>query len=85
VIGTATLVGMLLDLLRINPIAARIYSAVINGIAAVPLLVLILLVANNRAIMRTHVNGYLANSLGVLTTLAMGSAVIALVGSFFWR
>ena len=85
VIGTATLVGMLLNLLGINPISALVYSAVINGIVAVPLLVLILLMANNRTIMQTHVNGRLANGLGILTTLAMAAAVVALVVSFFWR
>jgi Mn2+/Fe2+ NRAMP family transporter len=47
----ATLVGILLNLLGINPISALVYSAVINGIVAVPLLVLILLLANNRSIM----------------------------------
>src|SRR5579859_2078749 len=72
VLGTATLVGMLLNLLRINPIVALVYAAIINGVVAVPLLVLILLVANNRAIMRTHINGRLANSMGMLTVLAMG-------------
>ncbi|HEV2459158.1 MAG TPA: divalent metal cation transporter, partial [Ktedonobacterales bacterium] len=32
VIGTATLVGMTLNLLRINPIAALVYAAIINGV-----------------------------------------------------
>lgn len=85
VIGIATLVGMLLNLLGINPISALVYSAVINGIVAIPLLVLILLVANNRTVMQAHVNGRLANGLGILTTLAMAAAVVALVVSFFWR
>jgi hypothetical protein len=47
--------------------------------------VFILLVANNRAITRTHTNGWVANSRGILTTLAMGAAVVALGVSFFWR
>jgi len=45
VIGTATFVGILLNLLGINPILALVYSAVMNGEVAVPLLVLLLLVA----------------------------------------
>jgi Mn2+/Fe2+ NRAMP family transporter len=85
VIGTATLVGMLLNLLHINPIAALVYSAVLNGIVAVPLLVLILLVANNRAIMAEHANGWLSNAVSIITTLAMGGAAIALVVLIFPR
>ena len=46
VIAAATLVGMLLNFVGINPISALVYTAIINGIVAVPLLVLILLVAN---------------------------------------
>lgn len=83
VIGTATLVGMLLNLLRINPIAALVYSAVINGVVAVPLLVLILLVANSRSIMGAHTNGRLSNGVGILTTLAMAAAAVALGVLFF--
>jgi Mn2+/Fe2+ NRAMP family transporter len=85
VIGTATVVGMLLNLLHINPIAALVYSAVINGVVAVPLLVLILLIANNRSIMQTHTNGRLLNGLGIITTLAMAAAAVALAISFVWR
>lgn len=85
VIGLATLVGMLLNLLNINPIVALVYSAVINGVVAVPLLVLILLVANNRSIMGVHVNGWLSNVIGALTTLAMAAAAIALAILYFTR
>jgi NRAMP (natural resistance-associated macrophage protein)-like metal ion transporter len=79
VIGVATLVGLTLNLLRINPILALVYSAIINGVVAVPLLVLILLIANNRAIMQRYTNGRLANAVGILTVLGMGAAAIAAV------
>ncbi len=85
IIGAATLVGMLLNLLHINPIAALVYSAVINGVVAVPLLVLILRVANDRNVMGTHTNGWLANGVSILTTLAMGAAAAALVILFVRR
>jgi Mn2+/Fe2+ NRAMP family transporter len=62
IIGIATLVGMLLHLLHINPRRRAglllVYSAIINGVVAVPLLVLILLVAHNRAVMGLHTNGW---------------------------
>ena len=60
-----------------------VYSAIINGVVAVPLFVLILFVANNRAIMGEYRNGRLANAVGILTVLGMGAAAIAVVLLFF--
>jgi hypothetical protein len=59
-------------------------SAVINRVVAVPLLILILPVANNRAIIQTHTNCRLSNGVGFMSTPAMmGAAAIALVVVFF--
>ena len=81
VIAAATLIGLALNFLGVNPIAALVYTAVINGIVAVPLLVLLLMVANNRKIMGSFTNGRLSNSIGILTTVVMFVAAIALVVS----
>ena len=83
VIAAATLVGLLLNVFGVNAIQALVYTAVINGIVAVPLLVLILLVANNRAIMGEHTNGLLSNAVGILTTVAMAVAAVATVASLW--
>ncbi len=85
VIALATMVGVVLNVLHINPMQALVYTAIINGVVAVPLLVLILLVANNRAIMGPHTNGRLANTIGIVTTLAMGAAAVAMVASNVWH
>jgi NRAMP (natural resistance-associated macrophage protein)-like metal ion transporter len=79
VIAVATLVGMVIAILEINPIAALVLSAVINGLVAVPLLVLVMLVSNNRSAMGERTNGRLLNVIGWLTTLVMGVAAISLV------
>nr|MBF6589375.1 Nramp family divalent metal transporter [Ktedonobacterales bacterium] len=50
-IAAATLVGLILGLVGLNPIQALVYAAVLNGIIAVPLLVLLLFIANNRGIL----------------------------------
>ncbi len=85
VIALATLVGMLLNFVGINPIAALVYTAIINGVVAVPLLVMILLVANNRRIMGSFTNGRLSNLIGVVTTVFMGvAAVVTVVSLFGW-
>jgi len=79
VIIAATLVGMVIAILEINPIAALVLSAVINGIVAAPLLVLVMLVSNNRAAMGERTNGRLLNVVGWTTTAVMGVAAVALV------
>lgn len=81
VIAAATLIGLALNFVGINPIAALVYTAVINGIVAVPLLILLLLVANNHAIMGDFTNGKLSNTVGILTMLVMLVASLALVVS----
>jgi NRAMP (natural resistance-associated macrophage protein)-like metal ion transporter len=83
VIALATFIGMLLNFLGINPITALVYTAIINGVVAVPLLVLILLVANNRDIMGTYTNGRLSNTIGILTAIFMGIAAVVTVVSLF--
>jgi Mn2+/Fe2+ NRAMP family transporter len=81
VIAASTLVGLGLNFLGVDPIAALVYTAVINGIVAVPLLILILLVANNRTIMGDFRNRWLSNILGMLTTLLVTAAGVALIVS----
>ena len=79
VIALSTLVGMLVNFLGINPITALFWTAVINGLLAPPLLVIIMLIANNRKIMGERVNGTWANILGWATTLIMFAAAIGLL------
>lgn len=78
VIFVSMVVGAEIDFLGINPIEALVWSAAINGVLAVPLLVLIMLIANNRTVMGRRVNGVWSNLLGWVTTVAMGAAAIGL-------
>jgi Mn2+/Fe2+ NRAMP family transporter len=50
-IAAATLLGALDNLARLNPLPALVWSAGINGIVAVPLMVLLMLMGANRRIM----------------------------------
>ena len=79
VIVVATLVGMAIDFLGIDPIQALVATAVVNGLLAPGLLVLVMLVANDRRIMGERTNGRGLNLLGWLTTGLMGLAAVALV------
>src|SRR5215468_715761 len=69
--------GLVLDLFHLNPIRMLFWSAVLNGLLAPPLMVLVMLVGNNREIMGAHVNGPWLNALGWTATALMSLAALA--------
>lgn len=79
IMAASTLVGMLINFVGINPIDALFWTAVVNGFIAPPMLVVIMLLANNREVMGNRVNGPWLNVLGWATTALMFAAAIALV------
>jgi NRAMP (natural resistance-associated macrophage protein)-like metal ion transporter len=79
VIAVSTLVGVLIDFIGINPIRALFWTAVINGLLSPPLLVIIMLVANNRRIMGKRVNGRFTNIVGWTATGVMFAAAIGML------
>jgi NRAMP (natural resistance-associated macrophage protein)-like metal ion transporter len=78
IIIASTLVGMLINFLKIAPITALFWTAVINGVLAPPLLVMIMLVANNKTVMGKRVNGRLTNFVGWSTAGVMSAAALAM-------
>ncbi len=78
VIAASTLVGVAIDFAGINPISALFWTAVINGVVAPPLLVVVMLVANNKRVMGERANGPFTNIVGLLATVVMFAAAIAM-------
>jgi len=68
---------MLLTLSGTNPVRMLFFSAVLNGLLAPPLLLLVMLVSNNRAIMGEHANGAWLNVLGWSAMGLMSLAALA--------
>lgn len=60
----------------ISPMKALSWSAVINGMVAVPLLVVIMLLASKASVMGQHVATPSLKILGWLTTVVMGFATL---------
>lgn len=79
VIIFATLVGLSVNYLPISPFNLLYYTAILNGICAPFLLVLILLIANNKKIMGNRVNSLVSNIGGSIITVVMTAAGIALI------
>lgn len=79
VIAASTLIGLALNFVGADPITALVYAAVINAIVAVPLLALVLRVANNGSIMGEFVNSRLSNIVGVITLVFMAVAAVIVI------
>jgi Mn2+/Fe2+ NRAMP family transporter len=79
VMVVATVAGVALNLLRIDPIRALFITAVINGVVAPPLMALIVLLGSDRKVMARQVSGILSKSLTWIATIAMAVAAIALL------
>jgi NRAMP (natural resistance-associated macrophage protein)-like metal ion transporter len=79
VIAVATLIGLAINFLGINPISALVLSAVLNGVIAGPLLILVMLISNDPRAVGERTNGRLLNIVGWITTAVMCIAAIALI------
>lgn len=82
IITLALILGVGFALSGIEPIQALFYSQVLNGILAPVLIILILLLCNNRKIMGKFVNGRFDNFFGWLTVIVMLSASAGLFLQF---
>lgn len=78
IIIAATLVGLLLNFIGVDPVKALVYAAVLNGVAAVPLLFLIIKIAGNEQIMGGFKSGWLSKTVLWITFIAMAAAAIAM-------
>lgn len=83
VILASTLIGILINFVGINPMSALFWTAVINGVVSPPLLIVVMLVSNNRRVMGDKVNGLSANILGWTATALMFAAAVGMIAT--WR
>ncbi|MHB8397765.1 MAG: NRAMP family divalent metal transporter [Candidatus Limnocylindrales bacterium] len=81
VIVAATIIGIGINFVGINPITALVVTAVINGLFAAPMLVVLMLVSNDRRVMGSRTNGRLLNAVGWLTAAVMALAAVALIAT----
>jgi NRAMP (natural resistance-associated macrophage protein)-like metal ion transporter len=79
VIAVAMLIGMALAFVKANAIKMLFFSAVLNGLLAPPLIIIILIVCNNPHVMGTHRNGRALNILGGIAALLMTGAAVTLL------
>ena len=76
VIAASTLIGLWINFINIDPIKALVYTAVINGVIAVPILFAVMKIANDKEMLRGNTNSYVSNVIGWLVFAIMGASVI---------
>jgi NRAMP (natural resistance-associated macrophage protein)-like metal ion transporter len=76
VITASTLIGLWINFINIDPIKALVYTAVINGVIAVPILFAVMKIANDKKIIKGNTNSHISNVIGWLTFVIMGASVI---------
>jgi Mn2+/Fe2+ NRAMP family transporter len=82
-IALATLLGAAINFSSVNPIKALFWSAVINGVVAVPVMATMMLMSANARIMRRFVITGPLRILGWAATLTMAAAAIGMVVTAF--
>ncbi len=78
VIAAGLLLGLVLDYAGFNAVSMLFWSAVLNGVLAPPLIVIVLLLTSNRGVMGRHANPLWLSALGWITVVVMTSASIAM-------
>jgi NRAMP (natural resistance-associated macrophage protein)-like metal ion transporter len=78
VIAAAIVLGVGVDLSGLDPIKALVWSAVVNGVAVVPVLVAMMIVAARPAQMGEFVATRSQRVFGWITTVMMGAAAVAM-------
>jgi NRAMP (natural resistance-associated macrophage protein)-like metal ion transporter len=80
VITIATIIGLMINFLHIDPMRALVFAAVFNGVAAVPLLFLVAKIARSKKIMREYRSGVVSSTLVWMT---FGVMFLAAIGMFY--
>jgi NRAMP (natural resistance-associated macrophage protein)-like metal ion transporter len=81
-IAFATLIGVIFNLLPIDPIKALFWAAVLNGVVAVPIMVITMLMARRPQIMGALILDRPLAGMGWLATIVMAVIVTALFATW---
>jgi len=81
VIAVATLAGTAMNFIHVNPIKALFWTAVINGVIAVPMLAAVMVVASRKKAMGEFAVSGPLRTLGWITTAAMAACVVGMVAT----
>ncbi|HEY6940813.1 divalent metal cation transporter [Dokdonella sp.] len=76
IIAVSVCAGLVIQFLPIDPMRALFWSAVINGVIAVPLMAIVILLASNKTVMGAYTASRPVVALGWLATAIMAAAAV---------
>lgn len=77
---SVTFIGILVNYIGIDPIKALVFAAVINGVLAVPLIFMIIIIGRNKKIMGKNKSGIISQ---IFTGITFFCMLCSVVGLFF--
>jgi Mn2+/Fe2+ NRAMP family transporter len=78
-VALGTILGVVFTALAINPMKALFWSAVLNGVIAIPLMVIIMLISSKKSVMKTFVASSRVKWLGWTATAVMFAAFVGMM------
>jgi len=78
VIVIVSIIGLGIHFLPVSPFQLLYYTAILNGVAAPPIMVIVLIICNNKKVLGKNTNGLWANILGIFITVVMAAAAVAM-------
>jgi Mn2+/Fe2+ NRAMP family transporter len=78
IVGLATLLGLAINYLGLDPIKALVWSAVVNGVIAVPIMAAMMVVAGRPHLLGRFTAGRALLVFGWAATALMAAAVLAM-------
>jgi len=82
VIAVGLALGLALDFAGFNAVSMLFWAAVLNGVLAPPLIVIVLLLTNSRKVMGARQNPKLLSALGWITVVVMTAATVAMFATW---
>jgi Mn2+/Fe2+ NRAMP family transporter len=79
VLAAAVVIGLALNYLKINAVKMLFYAAVVNGVLAPPLIVLVTMLTSDKTVMGERVSSRWLKFAGWATAIVMTAATIAMV------
>jgi NRAMP (natural resistance-associated macrophage protein)-like metal ion transporter len=80
-VALGTILGVVFTAIAVNPMKALFWSAVLNGVIAIPLMVIIMLLSSKKSLMKTFVASPRVRIAGWAATVIMFAAFVGMIAT----
>lgn len=79
ILAVAMVLGLMLNLVGVNPVAALVFAAVVNALVAVPLLWVLFRLSSDNAVMGTNRSGWLSRAFLLVSFLGVAASAFGVI------